>query len=226
MTTQDTSALLDVDMQNDFLAKGGYYDEKDKRIRAAQGKLSATGIDDLAHVYLHPPTTCEIRKAYQDFVRTVTEVAAAALKTGLTTIFVQAAYNPDSCYRPPLFLRNPQPIASWASMSRWFVGSSNKSIFAPLSKSSASATLPRSPALMVPMGRLACSPRTFKQPSSVRTQGLIRGMPFGQKTHLASRASYMSKRAGSPTAANRASSNFNAIVYANRLGYVTAVRTA
>src|SRR6516162_11409782 len=26
----------------------------------------------------------------------------------LTTVFVQAAYDPDSCYRPPLFLHNPQ----------------------------------------------------------------------------------------------------------------------
>jgi hypothetical protein len=78
-------------MQNDFLAKGGYYDEKEKRARAKQGKLSATDIDDLARVYLHPPTKCEIREPYQDFVRTVTEVAATALQKGLTTVFVQAA---------------------------------------------------------------------------------------------------------------------------------------
>jgi nicotinamidase-related amidase len=95
-------------MQNDFLATGGYYDEKAKRAYAQQGKLSATDIADLAHVYLHPPTRCEIREPYQDFVRTVTEVAAAALTTGLTTIFVQAAYTPGSGYRPPLFLRDPQ----------------------------------------------------------------------------------------------------------------------
>ena len=108
VTARDTSALLVVDMQNDFLATGGYYDEKAKRRRARQGKLSATDIDALAHVYVHPPPTWEIREPYQDFVRTVTEVAATALRTGMTTVFVQAAYDPASWYRPPLFLRDPQ----------------------------------------------------------------------------------------------------------------------
>ena len=108
MTARDTSALLVVDMQNDFLATGGYYDEKEKRRRGRQGKLSATDLDTLARVYLYPPPTCELREPYQDFVRTVTEVAATALRTGMTTVFVQAAYDPASCYRPPLFLRDPQ----------------------------------------------------------------------------------------------------------------------
>jgi nicotinamidase-related amidase len=108
VTARDTSALLVVDMQNDFLATGGYYDEKARRQRAGHGKLSATDIDVLARVYLHPPPTCEIREPYQDFVRTVGEVAAAALRTGMTTVFVQAVYNPASWYRPPLFLRDPQ----------------------------------------------------------------------------------------------------------------------
>jgi nicotinamidase-related amidase len=108
VTDRDTSALIVVDMQNDFLAKGGYYDEKEKRERARRGKLSATDIDDLACVYVHPPTTCEIRDRYQAFVDAVSEVAATALDHGMTTVFVQAVYDPESCYRPPLFLLDPQ----------------------------------------------------------------------------------------------------------------------
>jgi nicotinamidase-related amidase len=108
VTARDTSALLVVDMQNDFLATGGYYDEKEKCARAHQGKLSTMDIDALAHVYLHPPPTYAIRAPYQDFVRTVTEVAATALNKGMTTVFVQAVYDPESCYRPPLFLHDPQ----------------------------------------------------------------------------------------------------------------------
>jgi len=95
-------------MQNDFLAQGGYYDEKAKRIQANQGQLSATDLDDLARVYRHPPMRCAIREPYHDFVHTVTAVAAQALTTGLTTIFVQAVYDPAACNRPPLFLHNPQ----------------------------------------------------------------------------------------------------------------------
>ncbi len=107
VTDRDTSALIVVDMQNDVLAKGGYYDEKEKRERAKKGKLSSPDIDYLARVYTHPPTTCEIRDHYQDFVCTVTEVAATALTKGMTTVFVQAAYDPESWYRPPLFLLDP-----------------------------------------------------------------------------------------------------------------------
>jgi nicotinamidase-related amidase len=116
---RDTSALLVVDMQNDFLATGGYYDEKEKRRRARQGQLSATDIDALARIYLHPPPACEIREPYRDFVRTVTEVAATALRTGMTTVFVQAAYDPASCYRPPLFLRDPQRQDYGCHRSSW-----------------------------------------------------------------------------------------------------------
>src|SRR5262249_24741518 len=53
VTARDTSALLVVDIQNDFRAIGGYYDEKDKRRRAKQGKLNATDLAALARVYVH-----------------------------------------------------------------------------------------------------------------------------------------------------------------------------
>ena len=107
MPDRHTSALLVVDMQNDFLATGGYYDEKTKRERANQGKLHRQDIDELARLYLRPPPTCEIRQPYQDVVDAVVEIAAAALAQNVLTVFVQAAYDPASVYRPPLFLAAP-----------------------------------------------------------------------------------------------------------------------
>jgi nicotinamidase-related amidase len=108
VTTRDTSVLLVVDMQNDFLAEGGYYAEKAKRVYATGRELSTTDKDALARVYLNPPHTCEISDRYQEFVRAVTDVADTAMNRGMTTVFVQAAYDPESCYRPPLFLNDPQ----------------------------------------------------------------------------------------------------------------------
>jgi ureidoacrylate peracid hydrolase len=107
MITHDTSALLVVDMQNDFLAEGGYYAEKTKRVHAGR-ELSTTDRDSLASVYLNPPQTCKISDRYREFVRAVADIADAAMKKGLTTVFVQAAYDPESSYRPPLFLSKPQ----------------------------------------------------------------------------------------------------------------------
>src|SRR5215831_6766782 len=101
MTTRNTSALLVVDMQNDFLAEGGYYAEKAKRVYAKGRELEATDKDALARVYLNPPQACEISDRYQEFVQAVTHVADTALNRGMTTVFVQAAYDPESYYRPP-----------------------------------------------------------------------------------------------------------------------------
>jgi nicotinamidase-related amidase len=93
-------------MQNDFLAEGGYYGERAKR---AKGRaLGATDRDALARLYLHPPLTCEVSDHYREFVRTVTDVAEAAMNRGMMTVFVRAAYDSESCYRPPLFLNEPQ----------------------------------------------------------------------------------------------------------------------
>ena len=107
MTAQDTSALLVVDMQNDFLTEGGYYAEKAKRVHAGE-QLRATDRDALACVHLNPPQTRTISDRYVDFVRAVADIADAALRKGLTTVFVQAAYDPKSSYRPPFFLSDPQ----------------------------------------------------------------------------------------------------------------------
>jgi nicotinamidase-related amidase len=95
-------------MQNDFLAEGGYYAEKAKRVHATAGGLNTTDRDTLARVYLHPPRTCEISECYQEFVRRVTHVVDTAVNRGMITVLVQAAYDPESPYRPPLFLSDPQ----------------------------------------------------------------------------------------------------------------------
>ncbi len=108
MTQRYTSALVVVDMQNDFLAQGGYYDEITRLAAAKGGELSQADIDALAELFRYPPPSCVIRDGYQDLVTRVAEVAAAALARQMPTIFVQTGYDPASQYRPPLFIAAPE----------------------------------------------------------------------------------------------------------------------
>lgn len=108
MTPRHTSALVVIDMQNDFLAQGGYYDEITRLTGSRGGKLSQLDIDTLAQLYRYPPPSCVIREGYQDLVPRVAEVAAAALARKMPTIFVRTTYDPSSCYRPPLFISAPE----------------------------------------------------------------------------------------------------------------------
>ena len=108
MTQRYTSALVVVDMQNDFLAHGGYYDEIARLTGAKGGELSQADIYTLTQLYRHPPPSCVIRDAYQDLVSTVAEVAATALARQMPAIFVRTAYDPASYYRPPLFIAAPE----------------------------------------------------------------------------------------------------------------------
>ena len=107
MTQRYTSALVVVDMLNDFLAEGGYYAEITRLKGEKGGELSQSDIDVLAELHRHPPSSCVIRDGYQDLVTKVTEVATAALAGQLPTIFVRTAYDPASRYRPPLFIAAP-----------------------------------------------------------------------------------------------------------------------
>jgi len=102
-----TSALVVVDMQNDFLARGGYYDEITRLKDEKGGELSQADIDTLGQLYRHPPQSCVIRDGYQELVSRVAEVAATALARKLPTIFVRTTYDPASFYRPPLFIAAP-----------------------------------------------------------------------------------------------------------------------
>jgi nicotinamidase-related amidase len=82
-----TSALVVVDMQNDFLAEGGYYGEITRLKDARAGKLSQADIDALTELYLRPPSECVIRDGYQELVTRVAGVAAMALARKMRTIF-------------------------------------------------------------------------------------------------------------------------------------------
>jgi nicotinamidase-related amidase len=107
MTHLDTSALIVVDMQNDFIAQGGYYDEITRLTSTKGGELSREDIDTLTQLYARPPASCVIRESYQELVTRVAEVVAATLARKMRTIFVRTAYNPASYYRPPLFIATP-----------------------------------------------------------------------------------------------------------------------
>ncbi len=107
MTQRCTSALVVVDMLNDFVAQAGYYDEITKLKRAKSGPLSQGDVDALAQLHRNPPASCVIRDGYQDLVTRVTAVATAALGRQMRTIFVRTGYDPKSRYRPPLFIAAP-----------------------------------------------------------------------------------------------------------------------
>jgi nicotinamidase-related amidase len=108
MPQRYTSALVVVDMQNDFLAQGGYYDEITRLTSTKGGELSQKDIEVLAQLYLNPPSSCVIRDAYRDLVARVAEIAAAALARQMPTIFVHTAYDPASPHRAPLFIAAPE----------------------------------------------------------------------------------------------------------------------
>jgi len=101
------SALIVVDMQNDFLATGGYYDVKDALFRARGGALDGDDLAYLAAVHAHPPANHTTRRGYGRLVERVRRTAGAALAAGVRTIFVRAAYEPQSTVRPPLFIGDP-----------------------------------------------------------------------------------------------------------------------
>jgi nicotinamidase-related amidase len=107
MIERKTSALVVVDMQNDFLAQGGYYDEITRLTRAKNGVLSQADVEALSQLYQRPPSSCVIRDAYQELVAAVAEVASASLARQVSTIFVRTTYDPASRYRPPLFIAAP-----------------------------------------------------------------------------------------------------------------------
>jgi nicotinamidase-related amidase len=98
------SALIVVDMQNDFLSTGGYYDLKEALLHRRNGVLGSDDLARLATAYERPPETCTIRPGYRALVERVREVAGTALTAGVRTFFVRAAYEPASSVRPPLFL--------------------------------------------------------------------------------------------------------------------------
>jgi nicotinamidase-related amidase len=108
MMPRYTCALVVIDMQNDFLAQGGYYDEIARLSSARDGKLTPTDIATLAQLYRHPPSSCAIREGYQQVVTRVCEVAEATLAREMPTIFVRTAYDPASRYKPPLFIAAPE----------------------------------------------------------------------------------------------------------------------
>ena len=105
---QQKHALVVVDMQNDFLARGGYYDEITRLMGARDGVLSQGDIDTLTQLHRHPPPSCVIRDGYLDLVMRVAEMAATALARQVPTIFVRTTYDPSSLYRPPLFIAAPE----------------------------------------------------------------------------------------------------------------------
>lgn len=107
MVDLETSALIVIDMQNDFLARGGYYDVKHSKLNAKNGALEPADLDELATLYSRPPAVCEIRAGYEGLVARVHGIASGALAAGMCTVFVCAAYDRQATVRPPLLVMDP-----------------------------------------------------------------------------------------------------------------------
>lgn len=102
-------ALIMVDMQNDFLAKGGYYDRKEQyEAQVRQGKLSAEEmIVRLAQPSSISPDGFTARTAsLTTIIDNVCRVMTCAQQEQMTIAYLKAVYDHEFDFKPR-FLANP-----------------------------------------------------------------------------------------------------------------------
>jgi len=103
-------ALILVDMQNDFLAVGGYYDKKEKyEEQVCQGKLNPEEMRiRLGQQSSAPCEGFKVRVAsLTTVVESICKVIARAQKEGMTIVYLRAAYDRKFEIKPRFLLANP-----------------------------------------------------------------------------------------------------------------------
>lgn len=124
MVDLNSCALVLVDLQNDFLAKGGFYDRKEKYIKKAQqGQVSFEEMKRLlSEPSLAPEHGFKLRKAsFNRTVKNIQNVIKYAIENELAIVCLKAVYSHKYEIKPPIFRKNPDRLDYPCKRGTWGV---------------------------------------------------------------------------------------------------------
>ena len=113
MEDLNSCALVLVDLQNDFLAKGGFYDRKEmytKKVRQKQ-----VNNEELKNLLSEPSSATEqgfkFRKpSLNKTIKNIQNVIGSAIKNEMLVVCLKAVYSHNYEIKPPIFRKNPDRL--------------------------------------------------------------------------------------------------------------------